>query len=195
MPEYTPANPVAKVAAKVIREHHPHLIDARVSFLFVYPAPKQNGRDLPGRVGKVADKVNAILEASGSDSRCDFVVEVASDVWLTADNLAREALVDDLMTRCWWKWDEVLMATTDKKTGEEKQELHRVFKSWTLRAPDVISFHEVLKRRGLWTEDLVDMAKHIDDIRARFADLKAPKKKAAQKAKTKAELKLVSAEA
>lgn len=179
MATYTAAKPVAEMAAKVALEHHPHLADARIAFLFVDPPPKSKGRELSGRASRVTAKVNGILDAAGvtgtEEGVYDFLVEIAEAHWLVADPATREALVDHELSHLWWRWDKTRVVTVDPETGEETSEIRKVFKGWTLRTHDVEEFREVLERRGLWTDDLVRFATTLDAVRTGFAGHRARK--------------------
>ena len=192
MPHYEAAPPVEKLAAKVLREHHPHLVDARICYLFVDPPPKKDGREVSGRCSKVPAKVNGILEAAGVQApetgAYDFLVEIAEAHWTAADADLKEALVDHELQHAWWKWDVVMVEREDPDTGEVVEEAEKVFKSWTTRSHDVECFRAVIERRGLWHAELEELAGAIDQMRQAFA----AHRKAKPEAKSGSKLKLVA---
>lgn len=107
MPTYEPASPVAELATGLIVEHHEHLLEAPIVYVFVAPAPKSKGRTVLGRARRVVG-LNAFLVAlaageleplpNGDEGEepdySFFVMEIAHEEWDAATAEEREALVD-----------------------------------------------------------------------------------------------------
>lgn len=173
---WTAADPVEKIAAKLIREHHEHLIDANICYLFVDPPPKRNGKEIAGRASKIGDKLNAQLEAYGGPRMVgdqavpvyDFLIEISEDHWHARDAAGRKALVDHELMHCFWKWDAVVHEIVDAETGETREETEKVFKAWTTRNHDIEAFDAVVARHGLWTGELANFADVVDSLGAKL---------------------------
>jgi hypothetical protein len=130
--EYLDAEPVAKMAKKLIPQYHPELATARIDYVFISEASMKNGRPVRGKVRKLSGYVEHRIEN-------DFAIEIALDLWNSADAHSRMALVDHLLERC---------------TGEEDEEDAGAPMKWKLRTPDVEEFTSILKRYGAWNDDL-----------------------------------------
>lgn len=142
---YSEADSLKHMAESLISQYHPELVDARIRYLFCEKSSKKNGVDQPGKVHKLSGLKEYLLET-------DYIVEVALDKWNDLTETQRAALVDHLLERCWGEEDE--------QTGEMK---------WKLRDPDVQEFATILRRHGIWQENLrnfVEVAHgiNIDDI-------------------------------
>jgi hypothetical protein len=133
---------VQKVAVALIPKYHSELADARLMYVFVSEASTdKNGRQVPGKSRRITGFLEWALD-------CDFVIEIAADVWKTLDADQRTALVDHYLERC---------------TGEEDEETGEM--TWKLREPDVSEFQTILERHGAWHDQLtgfVSVAQKID---------------------------------
>lgn len=121
-------------ADKLIKEHHPHLATANITFLCRNRASKSQGKPVPGSVKRAS-----LVEKHLSGSECDYIMTLSLDVWNSLTSSQRLALVDHLLTRC--------VGTEDERNGSMK---------WSLRSPEVQEFAEVVSRNGLWNESIAD---------------------------------------
>lgn len=131
---YSEAESVATTAQNLIPLYHPELATARIKYIFVDKATVKNSRALPGKVRKISGALEYLLE-------CDFLVEVALDVWNEKTEAQRQAVVDHLLER--------LTGEEDEKTGDM---------NWVTREPDVAEFTSILRRHGAWNDDLAGFA-------------------------------------
>lgn len=125
------------IAKELIRKHHTHLATARMKYMCRNRAAKRGGRPVPGNVYKMSGKFEYL-------TACDFVVEVALEVWNDLAPNQRVALIDHLLTRC--GGEEV------EETGEMK---------WRMIPVEVQEFTEVAARNGQWHEGLVSLASSL----------------------------------
>jgi hypothetical protein len=127
---------VEEIAGDLIANHHPDLVLARIRYICRNKAAKRGGRPVPGGVYKMGGKYEYLVG-------CDFVIEVALEVWNDFNINQRKAIVDHLLSRC---------------VGEEQEDGTM---KWKLRPPEVQEFPEVVERHGQWNDELIDMGKSI----------------------------------
>lgn len=150
MPEYSSAPDAEKIAERLIADHHRHLIDTRVEFVFRDKASKKNGKVVLGTARKTTG-LNAFLArrtADGEDTGGEefFVIELAKDEWDEMPPSKRRAAVDHELCHCSIEYDEEKGIVT-----------------LGIRAHDVEEFAEVVERHGLWKDDLADFAKAVKE--------------------------------
>lgn len=144
--EWWAAPEVEEIAEKLIAEHHPHLADVRIRYVFRDKAASSRGRTVLGKARKIAG-LNAYLVGLVGRQHVEgevnfFVIEVASDVWRQLERPQRVALVDHELCH--------LDIETDPETGERKL---------VLRGHDVEEFTEIVQRHGLWKSDVEELVK------------------------------------
>lgn len=66
---------VIELAERLIEEHHPNLVNARIGILFRDKAPKSGGRLEMGKASKVSDKWKPLLR-----EELDFIIWRAADI-------------------------------------------------------------------------------------------------------------------
>ncbi|MFL6229321.1 MAG: putative metallopeptidase [Pyrinomonadaceae bacterium] len=140
--EYANAPDVRRVARNVMNECHPHLHGARIDYVFVSKTDKEGqekpieskGKQQWGKARTVSG-LNAYLaqndETEGGEPF--FVIEISAYAWKRLDEAGRVALVDHELTHC----------ALNEDSGAPE-----------IRPHDVEEFTEVIKRRGLWKEDV-----------------------------------------
>ena len=126
---------VKEIADRMIPEDHPHLAEAEIRYICRNKAAKKAGQLVPGKAFKMSRMYKYL-------TGCDFVIEVALEVWNHFNPNQRVALVDHLLAHC--------RGEEDEKTGEMK---------WSRVTPDIGEFPEVAERRGQWHEGLVELEK------------------------------------
>ncbi len=122
------------VAAELIPEHHPHLEAARIAYLFTEGPLVSRGAAVLAK----SQTASGLMEHFAA---VDFVLVFDREGWTHLTDGERAALVDHHLCACAGKAD---------KDGE----IH-----WSIRAPDVQEFREVIDRHGLWDDGLRDFAK------------------------------------
>lgn len=127
---------IEKLANELIAQHHPDLSVARIRYICRNKAAKRAGRPVPGNVYKMGGKFEYLVG-------CDFVIEIALQVWNDFNPRQRRAIIDHLLSRC---------------IGDEQEDGTM---KWKIRPPEVQEFPEVVERNGQWNDELVDMGKSI----------------------------------
>lgn len=138
--KYTRATTVEPLSEQVIRAHHPHLINARIGYLFREKASKSKGRLVAGKAARFPERYQVFFD--GEDF--DFLIELAEDIWAKLDDEKRLALLDHELSHCWGEEDE--------KTGKTK---------WSMIGHDVEEFNAVARRHGPWTDELKALVKAL----------------------------------
>lgn len=152
---YSLAPEVAKIGRQLIAKHHDvALADQRIEYLFRSEAARAGGRTIWGKARKVTG-LNAFLAAEEpaegpiTDDTPEvepfFVIELAYDVWLTLSPKQQIALVDHELSHLEVGWN-------------EKGDI-----VLSLRAHDVEEFQGVVRRHGLWKDDVAHFAKVCAD--------------------------------
>lgn len=146
MATYEAAPEAEKIAERLIAEHHTHLTDVRVEFVFRDKASKSHGRTTLGKARKVSG-LGAFLARRTEDGEDTagaefFVIELARDEWDEMPPSKRRALVDHELCHCTITYD------------DEKDTV-----TFGIKGHDVEEFTEILDRHGLWKDDLAGFAK------------------------------------
>lgn len=141
---YSIAPQVANIAERLVKEHHDHLVDIHVEYVFRSEHAERHGHVVLGKARKVSG-LNAFLvgryraAVDDLDASVDepfFVIEIASDLWHVMDAKEREALVDHELSHC--------------RTKMSKDLELQLF----VAPHDVEEFSSVLARHGLWRKNL-----------------------------------------
>lgn len=170
MPETVirPALVAQELAVDLIEEHHDHLEEARLLWLFTTAKSTRGGRAVLGsskRLGALARFMSSGNESIRSGY--DFVLQISEQEWQTLKDPQKLALVDSLLCRC------QVREVENKQTGE-------VSKAWCTVSPDVEEFSAVILRHGLWLPELRTFGKAIGSKQLRLLE-QEDQRKAAQK--------------
>ena len=113
------------MAARIIQEHHEHLIDARIRYVWWEqdPPPAKAKRSILGKATRPAGAIAAL-------TRADFLVQINCDEWAKMDGDRRAALLDHELSHCGW----------DQNRG------------WAIVKHDLEDFCAVIERHGAWTD-------------------------------------------
>ena len=150
------ARKAQEVADRLIDQHHGHLQGVTVTAVFVDKVPTSKGRQVWARAKKIgglnaflifAESVRRFASPTEAHEYGDqphdlFVLEVAEDAWNKLTESGREALIDEQL--CSMEFEE------DEETGSVRL---------AVVGPDVAAFSEVVKRSGLWREDLEEFVR------------------------------------
>jgi hypothetical protein len=126
-----------EVAKDLIPRFHPYLVEARIKYICRNKATKRAGKPVPGNVYKVSSKFEFLID-------CDFILEIALEVWNDLAVNQRKALIDHLLSRC---------------IGEEVEESGEY--KWRIIPPEVQEFPEVAARHGQWHDGLINLEKSL----------------------------------
>lgn len=145
---YRASREITKIAEELIREHHRHLVNTRIEFLFSDKSTTSGGQDVYAKTKKVSG-LNAFLAGGAypeeeypttwtvedeDDGRAEpfFVMVVAEPLWRDLDPPQQRALIDHEL--CHLEVD----AETEKLS---------------IRGHFISEFPEVIKRHGLWSRE------------------------------------------
>lgn len=140
--EYEPAAEAAKIAKGVIKDHHRHLTEVRIEYVFRDKHQTSNGREVWAKTRKVAG-LHAYLAAESEHVDAEagepfFVVELAKDIWQILNKGQREALIDHELCKC---------------SAEFNDDGDVALK---VKPHDLEEFRAVVERRGLWRPDVTE---------------------------------------
>lgn len=143
MPEtmIRPALPAQELAGPLIEEHHPHLANARILWLFTTAKRKKANRVVLGtaaRLGVLQRYLSSGMESI--DTGYDFMILLSDKHWAGLKPAQRLALVDHCLCRCGQR------ETVNRRTGATTT-------TWCTLAPDVEEFSAVVERHGLWLNE------------------------------------------
>jgi hypothetical protein len=115
---------VEAIAEELIEEHHPHLMGAKIIYVFRSKAEQGKGKVTLGTASKLSGLLGFLLQA-------DFLIVMAEDEWLILSAKQKRALTDHELMHC----------------GEDEN-------GYYLRPHDVEEFEQIVSRHGLWKSDL-----------------------------------------
>src|SRR4030095_10555644 len=127
---------MGRAAQAVIQQHHAHLLNARILYLFTTAKRRRCDRAVVATAGRM----NALQKflSSGMQSVAegyDFIIVIGQAEWDALRPEQREAMLDHQLAHCWWFEKETKKGTRGW---------------WGIRGHDVEEFTEVLARHGLW---------------------------------------------
>lgn len=145
---YRQATSVKRIADELIAGHHQELVDVHIEYVFRSEPAKENGKEKWGTARKITG-LNAYLAgdtAEGGEADDFFVVEIAEPIWAVLDEPQKVALVDHELSHC--------TTAIDEKTGDLKLKM---------RPHDLEEFSAIVRRYGLWREDVEAFLKAAAD--------------------------------
>ena len=122
--KFEPAPDVERIARQLIVQHHGHLVDAKIKYLFRRGPWSSQKRETLGKATKVTG-VNEYLTG------LDFIIMINIEVWEQLNQKERVALIDHELEHC---------CREDDK--------------YFVQGHDVEDFLAVIRRNGFWTPDL-----------------------------------------
>lgn len=140
--KYTPASDVKEIANDLIEKYHHHLKDIRIEYVMSDKTPKSGGKEVWGQVRKIGS-LPAFLAADqdhqkAGDAEPFFVMIISEPIWENLLPTKKTALVDHELCHCGVEVDD-----------EGKVKL-------TLIPHDLEEFTSIVRRYGLWRDDLRD---------------------------------------
>lgn len=144
-----PADGPREVASDLIDEHHEHLQEARILWLFTSSKRSKGNRVVLGTTNRTTALTRyltaraARLEEKGgrtavaAQQPADFIVQIEEKRWNTMLQTQRLAFIDSLLCRMQRR------ETVNQRSGQ-------ITKTWTTVAPDVEEFSQVILRHGVW---------------------------------------------
>lgn len=129
---YDASEDLESLARDIIEEHHSHLVEANIKYLFRTGNWEVKKRDTWGQAKKVGKEVNFLTGH-------DFIVTIHRDVWEQLSLEHKRALMDHELQHC--------SAGTDDAGN----------KIWYIQGHDVEDFHAIIRRHGFWSPALRKM--------------------------------------
>ena len=126
------ADDVKRLAARLIQDHHNHLIDARIVYLFRMDDWEKNDIMIGG-------SAKAVNQEGKFLTNFDFIITINYFLWNMASEAERVALVDHQLTHCNFR---------ENSKGERR---------WCIIDHDVNEFSSIVSRYGMWDENLRKM--------------------------------------
>lgn len=148
MAKFKRAPEIDPIADAIIDQFHEHLAGVRILHLFTTKPRMSGGKLVLGKTQKLSG-VAQYLSSLGDGQPYDFLMVFDEEQWRAHDDDPdwQSALVDH---ECCHIVDQV--DAEGEKTGE-----------WVLAAHDVEEFTTIVRRRGLWTQDLKDLGYAVGD--------------------------------
>jgi len=141
---YAEAPEVAEIARELISQHHSHLVNTRIEYVFRSKAATNRGRIVLGKAKKVSG-LSAFLTTRDPDAF--FVMEIAQDRWTELTSEQRVALVDHELTHM----------GVDPDTGKLQLYPH-----------DLEEFVDIVRRHGLWSAEVMRFARATSQLELPF---------------------------
>jgi hypothetical protein len=126
---YDASDELLALAKKLIEDHHGHLVEANIKYLFRTGNWEVKKRDTWGQAKKVSKETNFL-------TGYDFIILIHQDVWYQLVPEHQEALLDHELQHC--------SAGTDDAGN----------KVWYIQGHDVEDFLPIIRRHGLWSPAL-----------------------------------------
>lgn len=164
--KFTPAPDVQEIAERYIAEYHAHLIQNAVKMVYLFrdDVPVRMGKNVMGEAKKVTG-LSAFLAGQPAeidyeeisvnpDAEPFFAIIISQPIWDRLTLPQREALIDHELSHCY---------------AEENDEGEVMLK---MLAHDLGEFNAVVRRHGLWQEDVEKFLKAAQKFQGQlsFAD-------------------------
>lgn len=152
--QYEHSVEVEKIARELIQKYHKHLVEANFAFLMRYSNSWTSKRKtLWGTAEKVSAKTKFLTD-TGDEDGIDFIVTINATIWkgLTLD--MKKALVDHELCHC--------ARGDDDKAGNP---------TWYIDGHSVEDFTAVIRRYGLWSEEVKAVIRAIEDSKTQQTEI------------------------
>lgn len=140
---YDASEGLINLAHELIQEHHGHLIEAKIKYLFRTGNWEVKKRDTWGQAKKVGKEIKFL-------TGYDFIITIHQDVWEQLNNEDRKALLDHELQHC--------SAGTDNVGN----------KVWYVQGHDLEDFHAIIRRHGLWSPALKKLENMLNQTELEF---------------------------
>ena len=131
---------VQDIARDLIPEHHFHLVEANIQYLFRNGTWYVNRKARAGNAEKCSGKVKHLTGH-------DFIITINAEIWPRLTDKAKVALVDHELCHC--------IRNGDDEDGNP---------IWATEPHTVEDFAAVIRRHGLWDEELKRIGQAMDDF-------------------------------
>lgn len=140
--QYTPAPEVKKIATELIKQHHQHLADVKIEYIFSSKTAIKSGKEIWGTMRKITS-LPAYFAAEEDDktggySEPFFAMVISEQIWNDLPDAKKLALVDHELCHGGVETD---------SDGNPKLKII---------THDLEEFSAVVQRHGLWRADVQD---------------------------------------
>jgi hypothetical protein len=133
---YRYAPEVEQIGKELIREHHRHLTNVEIKYVFTDKAMRRAGKETWGTARKVGSLAAFLAGQDENDEQATFfVISISEPIWSYLTPEKRRALVDHELCHCW----------VDLDSDEPKL---------VLLGHDLEEFVQVIQRHGLWRDEV-----------------------------------------
>jgi predicted metallopeptidase len=141
---YRPAPEVKEIAEDLIQKYHQHLLDfsVKLEYVFVDKTPKSKGREVWGTCRKVSS-LNAFLANAQEGTDPFFVIVISEPIWDILPPSSKVALVDHELCHAWAE-------ASQKEETDGSEDVVKL----SIRPHDLEEFACIVRRHGLWREDV-----------------------------------------
>lgn len=145
-PDFSIAEDPQRIAeAELIPQYHPHLMDAKMLFVFTTQKRKKCDRVRLGSAAKLPAFQRWLHSGMKAvDAGADFVIMIDVEEYNALSRSQQRALIEHELCHCGF------VDKVDDETGEAKR-------TWKLHGHDVEAFVDEVKRHGLWRQGISDM--------------------------------------
>jgi hypothetical protein len=131
--EYFPAPELGTLAMEIIEEHHSHLVEADIGYYYRSGTWTRKGNTVYG----TAQKPSGLLKAVTGH---DFIIVINGEVWPFLKPEKQTALLDHELQHC--------CRGEDDEYGNP---------TWYTQGHDFEDFIAIIRRHGLWTDELASI--------------------------------------
>lgn len=138
--KFTSADEIIPMANKLITQFHPHLINAKISYMFRGGKWNKNNRPVVGDVKLMSPYYRKL-------TGLDFGIVLNKKLWYSTTRVKqKEAMLDHLLSYCYFSED---------KQGNP---------IWKKVAPTIHEFPEVVARNGAYSPDVVELENSLREF-------------------------------
>jgi DNA-binding FrmR family transcriptional regulator len=138
--QYDDAELVEELAKELIAEHHTHLVNSNIAYLYKNKPMSQKGRTIIATAEKCSKKVKAI-------SSRDFVIVVSYEAYNKLTDKQKRAVIDHELEHCLVDED------------DEGNEVTKIIPH------DVEEFYCIIARHKLYKSDLIALGRVVENLR------------------------------
>ncbi len=136
-----------EILRDLVGKFHHHLAAANIRLLCTNKDLKAGGRPRPGKVSKTTPLLKFLCRDEETGDEPDILILVSLPIWNEADHAGRTAILDHLLS--------MVEGAEDETTGAMKL---------NIVGPQVQEFAHVVERRGLYNNDIQDLANVVNGL-------------------------------
>lgn len=138
--KFYPAEEVVPMANELITKYHPHLLNAKISYMFRDGKWNKDNRPVVGDVKLMSPYYKTL-------TGLDFGIVLNAKLWLNTTRVKqKQAMLDHLLSYCYF---------TEDKDGNPK---------WKKVAPTIHEFPEVVARNGAYSPDVMELENSLREF-------------------------------